>query len=96
MHVQRTNSVADKSNLAALSKLPETTVPKLTADKYDIFTTAFCYLTGRTIGMKGITFDYVMRGVTGDYEYPWTNREDKLNSCILHTGDYFKNYNIPL
>ena len=46
--------------------------------------------------MDSITIDCVMRGVTGNYDYPWTNWEDKLNNCLLHTGDYFKNDNITL
>ena len=34
MHAHQINSVADKSNFAALSKLPEITLPKLTAESY--------------------------------------------------------------
>ena len=96
MRVQRIKSVADKSNFAALSKLPEITVPKLTAENYDIFTTTFCYLIGRNIGMNGIPIDYFMRGVTDNYNSTWTNWEVKLNNCLLHTGNYFKNENITL
>ena len=66
-------SVVDKSNFSALGKLPEITVPKLAAENDEIFTTAFCSVLGRTIGMNGITIDYVMHGVTGNYDYPWTN-----------------------
>ena len=44
--------------------------------------------------MNGIPIDYVMHGVTGNYDSPWTNREDKINNCLFHTGDYFKNDNI--
>ena len=87
MHVQRTKSVADKAKFSALIKLPEITVPKLTADNDEILTTAFCCVLGRTIGTNGIPIDYFMRGVTGNYDYPWTNWEDKLNNCLLHTGD---------
>ena len=96
MRVQRKKSVADKANFAALGKLPENTVPKLTADNYDIFTTAFCSVVARTIGMIGILVDCDMRGVTSNYDSPWTNREDKIKNCLLHTGDCFKNYNITL
>ena len=46
------------------------------------------------IGTDGIPIDYVMRGVTGNYDYPWTNWYDNLNNCLLHTGNYFKNDNI--
>ena len=70
MCVKRTKSVADKSNFSALRKLPEITVSKLTADNYEIFTTAFCYIIGSTIGMNGILIYYVMRGVTGGYYSP--------------------------
>ena len=94
--VQSTKSVVDKANFAALSKLPEITVLELTADNYEIFNTAFCSIIGRDIGMEGITIDYVMRGITGNYDYPWTNQEDKLNNCLLHTSDSFKNDNINL
>ena len=94
MHVQRTNSVSDKANFSALVKLPEITVPKLTANNYEIFTKALCYIVGRTIGINRISIDYVMCGFTGNYNSPWTNREDKVKNCLLHTGDSFKNDNI--
>ena len=42
MRVQRTKAVAEKANFATFSKLPEITVPELTADNYEIFITAFC------------------------------------------------------
>ena len=96
MHVQRTKSVAYKANFSSLSKLPEITVLELTADNYEIFNTAFCSIIGRDIGMEGITIDYVMRGITGNYDYLWTNHEGKLKNCLLHTGDYLKNENITL
>ena len=96
MRVQQTKSIADKSYFAALSKLPEITVPELTADKYEIFTISFCYVIGRTIGMNRIPIDYVMHGVTGNYGSPWMNREDKINNFLFHIVDYFKNDNIAL
>ena len=96
MRVQQTKSVADKAKLAALSKLHEIMVPKLTADNYEISTTALCSLIGRTIGMNSIPVDYVMRGVTGNYDYPLTNRLYKLNNCLWHICNYFNNYNITL
>ena len=46
--------------------------------------------------MNGIPVDYVMQGVTGTYDSPWTNLEDKLKNSLLHTGDYFNNDNITL
>ena len=46
--------------------------------------------------MNSITIDYVMRGITGNYDYLWTNHEGKLKNCLLHTGDYLKNENITL
>ena len=46
--------------------------------------------------MNGIPIDYVMFDITGDYDSPWTNWEDKLKNCLLHTGDSFKNDNITL
>ena len=46
--------------------------------------------------MNGIPIEYVMRGVTGNYDSTWTTREDKLKNCLFHTGDYFKNNNITL
>ena len=78
MHVQGKELVADKSNFAALRKLTEITVPKLTAENYKIITTAFYYVVEKTISMNKIPIDYVMRGVTGDYDSPWTNMEDKI------------------
>ena len=84
-------SVADRSYFAALSKLPEITVPKLTDDNYDIFNTALYFIIGRTIGINGIPVDYVMRGVTGNYDSPWTNWQDKLKNYFLRTGNSFKN-----
>ena len=88
MHVQRTKSVAYKANFSSLSKLPEITVPKLTADNYEIFNTTFYYIIGRTIGMNVIPIDYFMRDVSRNYNYPWTNRKDKLKNCLLHTGNF--------
>ena len=73
MRAQRTKSVSDKAKFAALSKLPKIMVPKLTAENYDIFTTDFCSVERRTIGINSIPIDYVMRGVTSNYDYPWTN-----------------------
>ena len=96
MHVHQKMSVADKSNFAALSKLPEITVPKLTDDNYDIFNTALCSIIGRTIGINGTPVDYFMRGVTGNYDSPRTNWEDKLTNCLLNSRDYFKNDSITL
>ena len=46
--------------------------------------------------MNGILIEYLMRGVTGNYDSPLTNQEDKINNCLLHTGDSFKNHNITL
>ena len=94
MHVQRTKSVTDKANFSALSKLPEITVPKLTAENYEIFTTSCCSVVESNIGMNSIPVDYIMRGVTGNYNSSWKTREDKLNNCLLHTGDSLKNDNI--
>ena len=37
-----------------------------------------------------------MRIVTGNCEYRWWNREDKLKNYIFRTEDCFKNYNIIL
>ena len=96
MCVQQTNSVADKYNFSDLSKLPDITVAKLTADNYYIFTKAFCYVVGRPICINIIPIYYAMRGVTVKYDPPWTNREDKLKNCVLHTVDSFKNDNITL
>ena len=94
MHDQRTNNVVDKANFSAFSKLPEFTVSKLIAENYDIFTAAFCFVLGRTIVMDGIPIDYFMCDVTGSCDSPWTNLDDKLKICLLHTGNYFKNDNI--
>ena len=46
--------------------------------------------------MNSIPIDYVMRDVTGKYDYPWKNWEGKLKNCLLHTGDSFKNDYITL
>ena len=73
IRVQQTKSFADEANFAALRKLPEITVPKFTADNYEIFTTALCSVVGSTIGMNLMPIDYVMRGVTGNYDSSWTN-----------------------
>ena len=78
-----------------MSKLPEIRVPKLTAENYDILTTAF-FVVGRAIGLNRIPIDYFMRGVTGSYDYPWTNWEDKLKNCLLRTDNSFNNYIITL
>ena len=73
MHDQRTNNVVDKANFSALRKLPDITVPKFMAYNYDIFSTALCYVSVRTIGMNGISIDYAMCGVTGNYDSHWMN-----------------------
>ena len=96
MHVQRKNSVADKANVDALSQLSGITVPKLMSDNNEIFATYFCSVVGITLGTNGIPIDYVMHGVTRNYDYPWTNQEDKLKNCLLHTVDSFNNGNITL
>ena len=96
MQFQRKKSVADKSNFAALCKLPEIMVPKLMAGNYDIFTTSLCSVVGRNIGMNRIPIDNFMRGDNGNYDSPWMNQEDKLNNCLLQTGNSFKNDNITL
>ena len=44
--------------------------------------------------MNSIYIDYVMRGVPRNYDFPFTNWEDNLKNCLLHTGHYFKNNNI--
>ena len=46
--------------------------------------------------MNRIPIDYAMHGVTGNYGSPWMNREDKINNCLFHIVDYFKNDNIAL
>ena len=61
MRTQRTKSVEDKVTFAALSKLPEVVVPKLTATNYEIFNIAFTAVVTRTIGMNGLPLDYLMR-----------------------------------
>ena len=71
-------------------------IPNFAAGNYDIFTIALCSVIGRTIGMNGIPIGYVLRGVTGNYDFPWANREDKLNNCLLNTGDSFNNDNVTL
>ena len=96
MRDQQKKSVVDKANFDNLRKLPAITVPKLTSDNYDIFTLGFCSIVGRSIDMNGIPIGHVMRGVTRNYDYPWTNREDKLKNCLLHTGDSFNNESIIL
>ena len=96
MRIQRSKSFADKANFSDLSKLHEITVPKLTNDNYEIFTTAFYYVVGRNISMNRIPIDDVMRGVTGKYKSTWKSWEDKLNNFLLHTGDYFNNDNTTL
>ena len=96
MHVQRTKSVADTANFSALVKVPKITVSNFTADNYEIFTTALCSVVGINIGMKVILIDYVMIGVTGNYDSSWKNQEEKLNNFLLHTGNSFNSYNITL
>ena len=96
MRDQQKKSVVDKANFDNLRKLPAITVPKLTSDNYEIFTLGFCFIVGRSIDMNGIPIGHVMRGVTRNYDYPWTNREDKLKNCLLHTGDSFNNESIIL
>ena len=83
MRFQRKMPIVDKANIAALRKLPDITVPKLTSDNYDIFTKAFCSVVVSTIGINGIPVDYVMPDFTGNHNYPWTNQADKLKkiSC---------------
>ena len=46
--------------------------------------------------MNGIPIDYIICGVNGDHDSPWTNREDKLKNYLLHTDNSFKNDNITL
>ena len=89
-------SVADKANIVALSKLSYIALPKFTADNYEIFNTVFCSIVGRNIVMNGIPIQYVIRGVTGNYYSSWTNQEDNLNNCLLHTSNYFNSHNITL
>ena len=86
MRVQRTKSVQDKVSFAALSKLPEIVVPKLTATNYEIFNIAFTAVVARTIGMNLIPLDYVMRETIGNYGTAWPTRTEKLKNCILSTG----------
>ena len=90
MCVQRKNSVSDKDKFVALRKLPEITEPKLTANNDNIFNTAFYYVVERTV-MNVIPIDYAMRGVTRNYDPPWTTREYKINNCLLHTDDNLNN-----
>ena len=73
MRVNQKKSVTDEANFYALRNLPEVTVQKLTTDNDEIFTTAFCYVVGKNIGMNNIFIYYVMRGVTGNYDYLWIN-----------------------
>ena len=89
MRTQRTKSVEDKVTFAALSKLPEVVVPKLTATNYEIFNTAFTAVVTRTIGMNGLPLDYLMRETVGNYEVAWPTRTDKLKNCILFRGASF-------
>ena len=78
MRAQRTKSVSDKVNFDGLRKLTDITVQKLTDDNYKVFARAFFSVVAKTIGMNGNPLYYVMRGVTGDYDSPWTNMEDKI------------------
>ena len=86
MRIQRTKSVQNKASFAALSKLPEIIVPKLTAMKYEIFNTVFTAVVARTIGMNAIPLDYVIRETIGNYGNAWPTRTDKLKNCILFNG----------
>ena len=96
MRVQQPKSVSDKANFSALRNLPKITVPKLTADNYDILTTYLCYVVGTTIVMNVIPINRFMCGVTGNYNSPWTNWEDNLNNCLLHTSESLNNGCITL
>ena len=94
MRAQRTKSVSDKVNFDGLRKLTDITVQKLMDDNYKVFARAFFSVLAKTIGMNGNPLYYVMRGVTGDYDYPWMTREDNLKNCLLRIGEFYKNDNI--
>ena len=89
MQNQRTKSVEDKVTSAALSKLPEVVVPKLTATNYEIFNTVFTAVVARTIGMNGLPLDYLMRETIGNYGGIWPTRTKKMKNCILFRGASF-------
>ena len=86
MRIQRTKAVQNEASFAALSKLPEIVVPKLTTMNYEIFNTAFTAVVARTIGMNSIPLDYVIRETIGNYGDAWPTRTDKLKNCILFNG----------
>ena len=67
MRIQRTKALQNEASFAALSKLPEIVVPKLTTMNYEIFNTAFTAVIARTIGMNSIPLDYVIRETIGNY-----------------------------
>ena len=67
MRIQRTKALQNEASFAALSKLPEIVVPKLTTMNYELFNTAFTAVITRTIGMNSIPLDYVIRETIGNY-----------------------------
>ena len=79
MQVQHTKSVEDKATFEALNKLPEVVVSKLTATNYEEFSTAFTAVVARTIGMNGLSLDYLMLKMIGNYMVAWPTRTDKFD-----------------
>ena len=64
-------------------------VVKLTQRNYQEFETSFRALASRTTGTRGITLDYMMREINGNYGALWQSRSDKLKNCASLNGPAF-------
>ena len=88
MRSQRAQAMHDaaQDKLATLSTMK---VPKLTANNYETFNTAFTAVATRTMGTNGTTLDYLMRTTNGNYDAVWDSRKSKLTNCTGLTGPNF-------
>lgn len=72
-------------------KLPDMTVPKLTATNFEQFNTAFSAVVRRQMSLSGASLSYLLRdNAVGNYDVLWPTREDKLHNCLRFDGPIFK------
>ena len=72
-------------------KLPDMSVPTLTASNFETFNTSFSSAVRRQMSLAGVSLSYLLHDhEVGNYEALWSTREERLHNCLKFNGPLFE------
>jgi hypothetical protein len=88
MKTYRSQALQDQKNEDSTS-LPEIAIPTFTTDNYDDFMSKFLTVVSCTKGVHGVSIDYIVHEVDGNFDDFHATRKLKLQACLSRHGPKF-------